>query len=80
MTLTDWLCRARRALPDIVRPRKATTPERYEPAHASDVAEQVVAKDRREAPSSARPPVEPVKEVVRGERGIPSVNRERSID
>lgn len=79
MKLTDWLRKAQRALPGIVRPRKAKTPERHEAGLASDVAERDATKDRREEPSSAPPPVEPTEDVVRGERGIPSVNRERSI-
>ena len=79
MKLTDWLRRARRALPDIVRPRTATTTDRQEPGLASGATEQAAAEAGREEVSSAPPPVEPAEEVVRGERGIPSVNRERSI-
>lgn len=79
MKLTEWLRRVRLALPDVVRARKATTQQRYEPGLTSDAAEQALDEGRREETSSAPPPVEPDEEVVRGERGIPSVNRERSI-
>ena len=79
MKLTDWLRRVRSALPAVLRARKATTPERHEPGLASDAAEQAAAEASREETSSAPPPVEPAEEGVRGERGIPSVNRERSI-
>lgn len=79
MKLTGWLRRVRLALPAVVRVRKANSPERHEPGLASDAAEHAAAEDRREETSSAPPPVEPAEEGVRGERGIPSVNRKRSI-
>lgn len=80
MKLTEWLRRVRGALPAVVRARKATTPERHEPELASDAAEQAASVAKREETSSAPPPVEPAEDVVRGERSIPSVNRERSIN
>jgi type IV secretion system protein VirB10 len=79
MSFMDRLRGPRRAQPSAEQAAGSITVEGDEPGLMNNAAEGDAEESRRAERSGADSPVDTAAEIVRGERGIPSVNRERSI-
>lgn len=79
MSVMDGLRGPQRAQPNAGQAVGSITEEGNEPGLMNNAAEDDPEESRRAERSGAEPQLDTASEVVRGERGIPSVNRERSI-
>ena len=79
MSFMDRLRGRQRVQPNAEQAAGSITAEGNEPGLMNNAADGDAEESRRAERSGADSPVDTAAEVVRGERGIPSVNRERSI-
>lgn len=79
MSFMDRLRRAQPAQPNAAQAVGSIAEEGNEPGLMNNAAKDDAEESMRAERSGVDPPVDTASKVVRGERGIPSVNRERSI-